>query len=321
MRIVALFLFCFIHLSAVTPLSLYEEQGTFALLKSIDNNLSRQSYWRHELLHHDLRFGYYSSSIKHLFICDKNVKQLTHYEKNATNHFELKRAIEVLMGKQQGQKMVEGDNKTPVGTYQLTHKLHHLDKKYGPMAFSLSYPNSADKFKSRTGHGIWLHGLPEANSSKAFTKGCLAIDNQQLIELNSTIALNNTILIIEEANQSSATLDTYSNILASLHEWRHDWRDNHLTHYLSFYNQDVKFSSFQSFQQFKHHKTRLFKQKRKKIIDFTNIVITPIFQQPKRNDYLITFNELFLSNNFMFQGEKSLYIVADEKQFSILYEE
>jgi hypothetical protein len=61
-------------------------------------------------------------------------------------------------------KQIEGDNKTPLGVYRITSYLsdESLPELYGAGAYPINYPNSWDRLQGKTGHGIWLHGVPRA---------------------------------------------------------------------------------------------------------------------------------------------------------------
>lgn len=63
-----------------------------------------------------------------------------------------------------------------------------LDKFYGAGALPLNYPNPLDVLRGKTGHGIWLHGTPPDQFSRApqATDGCVALANPDLERLLRT---------------------------------------------------------------------------------------------------------------------------------------
>ena len=61
-----------------------------------------------------------------------------------------------------------------------------------------------------------------------------------------------------------------------------------------------------NFERFKNYKTRVFKKIEKRVIIFTNINVIPY---PNSNNiYQLTFNELYKSDTFEFNGEKVLIL-------------
>ncbi|MBM4189999.1 MAG: L,D-transpeptidase family protein [Betaproteobacteria bacterium] len=98
------------------------------------------------------------------------------------------------------EKRREGDKKTPLGVYRITAHLpdQRLTDFYGAGAFPLNYPNAWDRIQGRTGHGIWLHGVPSDTYSRApnSSDGCLVVTNPDLIELRRFVQIGQTPVII-----------------------------------------------------------------------------------------------------------------------------
>ncbi len=78
-------------------------------------------------------------------------------------------------------KRVEGDNKTPLGIYQINgyRSDASLPELYGAGALTLNYPNALDRHQGRTGSGIWLHGVPHGQRSRSprSSEGCVTMSN------------------------------------------------------------------------------------------------------------------------------------------------
>jgi len=47
---------------------------------------------------------------------------------------------------------------------------HGLSDFYGAGAYPVNFPNIWDRRKQRSGHGIWLHGLPKGIASEPETR-------------------------------------------------------------------------------------------------------------------------------------------------------
>jgi hypothetical protein len=104
------------------------------------------------------------------------------------------------IGRMGTEKRREGDKKTPLGVYRITAHLpdQRLTDFYGAGAFPLNYPNAWDRAQGRTGHGIWLHGVPSDTYSRApnSSDGCLVVTNPDLVELRRFVQIGQTPVII-----------------------------------------------------------------------------------------------------------------------------
>lgn len=99
-------------------------------------------------------------------------------------------------------KHVQGDQRTPIGVYYITSHLNgsQLTDLYGIGALPLNYPNEFDKRQGRTGHGIWLHGVPSSNYARSpmSTDGCVALANPELAEIINKVATGATPVVIAQ---------------------------------------------------------------------------------------------------------------------------
>lgn len=108
----------------------------------------------------------------------------------------------VSQGKLGMDKFKEGDQRTPIGVYYITNRLPgaKLPDFYGPGALPLNYPNEWDKLKGRGGSGIWLHGVPSTNYSRAplASDGCIVLSNPDFLKLAAIVDITKTPVIISE---------------------------------------------------------------------------------------------------------------------------
>ncbi len=142
------------------------------------------------------KFGYFSSP-HYILFCNKITSTLSlyYYTKNSLTH--IITFNNIILGKL-GDKKKEGDLITPIGTYILTRKITP-PPFYGPLAFILNYPNIYDYYLKKSGHGIWIHGKPLNNEKRPKnSKGCIVLDNKDLLKLSSLIDYKKTILHISE---------------------------------------------------------------------------------------------------------------------------
>ncbi|BCL75730.1 hypothetical protein JHS3_14660 [Jeongeupia sp. HS-3] len=104
-------------------------------------------------------------------------------------------------------KEKEGDQRTPLGVYFVTGQMPRaqldtmLGKKadlYGIGAWPISYPNELDRQQGRTGHGIWLHGVPYDTYARSpwSSNGCVALGNEDMRALSSSLQIGVTPVVI-----------------------------------------------------------------------------------------------------------------------------
>ncbi len=104
-------------------------------------------------------------------------------------------------GEKKGRKKKEGDHKTPIGVYFATNiatRGELPDETYGAVAIPLNYPNPVDQRSKKTGHGIWIHGTDniERLADKSASRGCIVLDNKEILKLYKMIKVNKTPIII-----------------------------------------------------------------------------------------------------------------------------
>lgn len=312
-----LFLSFFINiLSAEESIIYYKNGGK----KLFDTQLDKPIYWLHKLNNKDLRFGYYERLMS-LLTVSKDKGYLELYVPNKQEQFLLKKRYSALTGKISGDKKTEGDLKTPIGIYTFTQKKKTVDPFYGPMAFVTSYPNLYDRMRGKSGDGIWLHGVPLNGSRDPFTRGCVALNNNDLIQLDQTINPFETLVIIDSSLKQVKNPIIYSTILSELYRWKSAWIENDLNTYLSFYDSDFKKSDGMRFSQFKTYKERIFAKQESKTIDFEEINITP-YPGEEKNLFWITYKQIYNSESYRHSGNKSLLVRLNNNQsISILIEE
>ncbi|MDZ7813315.1 MAG: L,D-transpeptidase [Ideonella sp.] len=125
----------------------------------------------------------------------------------------------VSVGKQGVDKLVEGDQRTPLGVYFITDRIdpRALEDRFGAGALPLNYPNAYDKFRGRTGSGILVHGVPSNTYSRPplDSDGCIALSNEDLIRLANQLPQRDTPVVITrqvrwvKAEQSSASRQAF----------------------------------------------------------------------------------------------------------------
>ncbi len=183
-----------------------------------------------------------------------------------------------------------------------------------------NYPNTFDKTLNKKGHGIWIHGMPLNEDREEYTKGCIALDNPRLQELDKSIDLNDSILLIADDTIKKASKDDISLILSSIFKWREAWKKSDIDEYIKFYSKSFKRHDGMGIKQFKNYKTRIFSKKEKKKIEFSNINIVPYPNSLNKQMYKIVMDEDYKTKFYTFVGKKELYIELKGDKIEILAE-
>jgi len=305
-----------VYATSIDIIELYRTKGISAVEKEIANQLKTKSYWDYNLKNKEVINGYYES-IQYVMICQKDLKDIKLYDtKSKSQLFN----SDVFVGKASGDKKVEGDLKTPIGAYKLTRRITNVDPFYGPLALSTNYPNLYDKSQGKTGHGIWIHGLPLNQERDDFTQGCIALDNTKMKNLDKTINIENSVLVISEKKLNTVTKDDMSIVLSNIYKWRDAWKESDLLNYLSFYDQSFKKSNGQTLEKFSNYKKRDFNKNEKKIIEFSNINIIPYPNDLNKKLFKVVMDEVYKTKRHKFEGKKELYVEILDGRISILTE-
>ena len=151
----------------------------------------------------------------------------------------------VSTGRARGDKRVRGDLRTPEGVYFVTRYTpdSQLPDKYGAAAFPIDYPNALDRYRHKTGSGIWLHGITHQFYSRPplDSEGCVVLSNSDLEQIIPLVTPRSTPFIIAERLE---WLDEESwrarrdEIMQVLEEWAGDWNSGDPQRYLANYAPD-----------------------------------------------------------------------------------
>ncbi len=318
MKKIVLLLTIFSSIVFADLVDLYRNQGLEAVKRQLEKQMTKKEYWEKYLEDKNVDYGYYESK-KYVLLAQKEAKEIALYKVDKKKHNLILRNS-VIVGEKDGDKQVEGDLKTPTGAYELVDKLTEVDQFYGPLALVTNYPNTFDKTLKKTGHGIWLHGMPLNQAREDYTKGCIALENPQLKEIDKNIDLSKSILLISEDNIKKASKDEISLILASIFKWREAWKTSNIKEYLKFYSKSFKRFDGMGIKQFQDYKRRIFSKKEEKKIEFTNINISPYPNSLNKQMYKVVMDEDYKTKYYTFVGKKELFIELRNGKFEILVE-
>lgn len=204
---------------------------------------------------------------KSVILVDKTTRLLQIWQNEALangSSFNLKNKIEYLtdIGKRKGPKTKENDHRTPVGIYFLLEKKTQPEipfDLYGSLAFTSDYPNVFDKREAKSGHGIWLHAIPDSVPLTRGSRGCVVVRDAAIKEIESYIQLKETPIVIQEKVdflKPEDHLKLQQKLLGQIENWRKSWESQNVGEYLQYYDETFKNSNM-NFKQWSAHKRKL----------------------------------------------------------------
>jgi len=181
---------------------------------------------------------------KHAIAIDASKSRLYLFENTATG-LRLLGDYYVSLGKSGIEKSVEGDARTPLGIYFVTSNLDpkSLTDFYGSGALPINYPNALDLKRGKTGSGIWLHGTPPTQFSRAplASDGCVVLANPDLERIIRTVEVRTTPVVIAQSLRWVAPHSAKAESKAfedALHTWHKARSGSDLAALTSLYTSD-----------------------------------------------------------------------------------
>lgn len=255
---------------------------------------------------------------QYLLVVEKSSQRFFIYEYLDGEYF-IRRTFPISTGENEGDKMREGDVKTPEGFYLFT--LKHLKREladiYGVLAFPMDYPNFWDKRLGKNGNGIWIHGTNRVLIPRD-SNGCVALKNIDIMELESLISLNKTPILIYhdiEYRDVKELKEEASDINDFVNDWRKSWESKDFNRYRSYYHEDFTSNDGKNFTSWMNHKSRLNKKYKRLKIQLKDV---RIFKH--QNIIVVLFNQYYQGGLFKSNGQKRLYIKDEPEGFRIISE-
>ena len=185
-----------------------------------------------------------SARNKHVIAIDATKSRLYLFVNSATG-LVLLSDYYISVGKSGIDKTVEGDLRTPLGVYFVTSTLSPKSLKnfYGSGALPINYPNQLDVKRGKTGSGIWLHGSPPNQFSRAplATDGCVVLANPDLERIIKTVEVRTTPVVIAQSLKWVAPMTAQTdgkNFEGALAAWSSAKSSGDMARLLSWYTPD-----------------------------------------------------------------------------------
>ncbi|MGB1109144.1 MAG: L,D-transpeptidase family protein [Gammaproteobacteria bacterium] len=231
-------------------------------------------------------------------------------------------------GRALGDKRKRGDLKTPEGVYFIDGFLpdKKLPEKYGIGAFTLNYPNELDRRLSKTGYGIWIHGLERARYSRppADSEGCVVLPNEDVQLLDRFVTTGATPVVI--ANEVTWLTEREwrrerDDALAAVEQWRSDWQSLNVDAYLSHYASDF-WAEKHNLRSWSQRKRRLAQSKEFQQVTLKNLSLLryPEGSGDGKQQFVAYFDQDYRSNNYNSTDRKRMYFARDAQRWAIRYE-
>ncbi len=214
-------------------------------------------------------------------------------------------------GEKVGDKREEGDLKTPEGVYFIGNRLDAgLDYDlYGGLAFTLNFPNPVDRVKGKTGSGIWIHGRGHKITPRE-TKGCVALNNEDLTRLEPRLRANLPVLIAGEVAWTNAEgqSEVPANLARQVEAWAKAWGSKSKEFFEYF--DPVRFAKSEGhpFEAFRSHKEGLFAN-----LPWLQVQVSDVTVLPGPDYWVTYFGQYYRSPTLRSEGIKRLYWQADDQ--------
>ena len=258
---------------------------------------------------------------KHAIAVDASRSRLYLFE-NTPHGVKLVADYYISIGKSGIEKAIEGDQRTPLGVYYITGSLKptSLVDFYGVGALPINYPNPLDLKRGKTGSGIWLHGTPSEQFSRApkASDGCVVLANPDLNHILTSVQSRTTPVVIAERLNwiPKANLEAEkTNFTSTLMAWRQAKVQSDAAKLMAFYTPD--FSNYgKNLTQWSFILSSELGKLKGRDIALTNINMMRWLD--KNETMIVTFDEVIVGNRT--GVTKRQYWTRDGKTWKIFFE-
>ncbi len=299
----------FLGIKVFLLLTLYPQITGAALTKPVALEAKVKGPVPDSLLHFSLK------SPQYVLLVEKSTQKAYLYQSNNVGH--PIKVYSISTGENKGPKSENGDKRTPEGVYFITNsfKEKDLSPTYGAGAFPIDYPSPRDRKLGRTGYGIWIHGTNKTLKPWD-TNGCIAFNNEDIIELSGYLEKHTPIIITQRMNfiDKKELQRESAELKRSIMDWLEAWREARIDLYMSFYGKEFT-ATGKNWHQWRAYKRRLSEKYGKIDITIDNL---QIFEE--NGIALAKFNQAYKASGFFSVGEKRLYLQKKSPEWKIMDE-
>jgi L,D-transpeptidase YnhG len=234
---------------------------------------------------------------KHAIAVDASRARLYLFE-NRNGQMVLIADYYISLGKLGIEKHAEGDLRTPLGVYYITGTLSKKSLKsfYGAGALPINYPNPYDTLRGKTGSGIWLHGTPPEQYSRApkASDGCVVLSDPDLSLILQTVEPRTTPVVIAPQLQwieSGSRASDRQTFLSVINAWKRARTSGEWDSVKPFYTSDFR-NYDKNFQQWSAEQLPELKALNGQSIDLKNISALNWRESTGVETMVVTFDEL-----------------------------
>ncbi len=215
-------------------------------------------------------------------------------------------SFRIAVGKEEGDKQVEGDNRTPEGIYFAQRIIdgRSLPDRYGPYAIPIDFPNPIDKIWGKTGYGIWLHGVEkDARVEEAkVTEGCVAFYNSDIQSLVDWLRPFHSVVVIAKDAAEVNRPEDIEQVRQLTRSWYESWGQRQHQSYVGYYSDKFKLRGM-DLAAFSDYKKRVFNKYDKMEVKIENLRVFT------HNRYAVSvMNQYFNGDDrYVSNGRKILY--------------
>ncbi|MDD5765734.1 MAG: L,D-transpeptidase family protein [Candidatus Marinimicrobia bacterium] len=262
-----------------------------------------------------------ADSTGYIFVVDKTHQKMLMVKSDAPGDLKIVNKYKITTGRRSGDKERRGDLKTPEGIYYIDGRVPNskLTPKFGPIAFTLDYPNFVDRLQKRNGSNIWIHGRDEAIKD-FITEGCISMENDQILGLRKYIDIGQTpVIILDNLSDYSVDQAGYKSAINRWLEftngWAQSWDGGDISTYCSYYDLQYVDGNGRNLAKFKEYKSGL-----EKTYKWKTVIIDRVCVLISDKETHLKFRQRYISPTFYSEGEKLLTLVPSRSQWKIIQE-
>ena len=256
------------------------------------------------------------------FVVNKAQSRLDVYRQVAGGSIVLVRSFRASTGTNGGDKVQEGDERTPEGIYYFVRirEDNELLPKYGLRAFDMNYPNRIDRIEGKNGHGIWLHATdePERLNEPRTTLGCVVVSNDDIRAISDYITLYRTPIVISESFEFAPVTDLKverDRVEEFVRRWLGAWSNQNYKNYADCYSATFRGSRSRR-DAWLGRKRSVFAATGWATVDIADLKILRT-----RTEYVVSFYQRYRSNLMDDTGIKWVYLLNENGELRIIDEE